>query len=126
GRGRDISFIKGIEIGSLNLQEAVSKKLGITLDEARALRRRLIEAAPGPGMSLDAARKDSVRQAVFDATRNTMEQLGPEIALSLRYYSVTFRGQRPNKVRLLGGEAADPLLLGVLNSSLSVPVEAFR
>jgi hypothetical protein len=53
-----------------------------------------------------------------------METLGREISLCLRYYSVTFRGQRPVKLRLLGGEAADPLLLGVLNASLGVPVEA--
>jgi type IV pilus assembly protein PilM len=126
GRGRDISFMKPIDLGSHHFHEAVSKKLGITMDEARALRRRLIEAAPGPGMSLEAVRKDSVRQAVFDATRSTMEQLGREISLCLRYYSVTFRGQRPGKLRLVGGEAADPLLLGVLNSALGVPVEANR
>ena len=126
GKGRDISFMKPIDLGSHHFHEAVSKKLGITIDEARALRRRLIEAAPGPGMSLEAVRKDSVRQAVFDATRSTMEQLGREISLCLRYYSVTFRGQRPGKLRLFGGEAADPLLLGVLNSALGVPVEAAR
>ncbi len=126
GRGRDISFMKSIDIGSQHLHEAVSRKLGITMDEARALRRRLIEAAPGPGLSLDAVRRDSVRQAVFDATRSTMEQLSREIALCLRYYSVTFRGQRPAKLRLFGGEAADPLLLGVLNAGLSIPVEAGR
>jgi hypothetical protein len=55
-----------------------------------------------------------------------MEELGREIALCLRYYSVTFRGQRPQKLKLLGGEAADPLLLGVLNASLGIPVEAGR
>jgi type IV pilus assembly protein PilM len=126
GRGRDISFMKPIDLGSQHFHEAVSRKLGITMDEASALRRRLIEAAPGAGMSLEAVRKDSVRQAVFDATRSTMEQLGREISLCLRYYSVTFRGQRPAKLRLLGGEAADPLLLGVLNSSLAVPVDAGR
>jgi type IV pilus assembly protein PilM len=126
GRGRDITFIKPIDLGSHQLHEAVSKKLGISMDEARALRRRLIEAAPGPGMSLDMVRKDSVRQAVFDATRSVMEMLGREISLCLRYYSVTFRGQRPMKLKLLGGEAADPLLLGVLNASLGVPVEAAK
>ena len=126
GRGRDMSFIKPIDIGSQQLHEAVSKKLGITIEEARALRRRLIEAAPGPGMSLDAVRRDSVRQAVFDATRIVMEELGREIALCLRYYSVTFRGQRPGKLRLFGGEAADPLLLGMLNAALSIPVDAGR
>ncbi|MEA2736645.1 MAG: type pilus assembly protein PilM [Humisphaera sp.] len=125
GRGREISFIKGIDVGSYHFQEAVSRKLGITMDEARGLRRRLIEAAPGPS-TVDLLKKDAVRQAVFDATRSTMEELGREIALCLRYYSVTFRGQRPNKLRLLGGEAADPMLLGVLNAALSIPVEAGR
>jgi type IV pilus assembly protein PilM len=125
GRGREISFIKGIDIGSHHFHEAISRKLGITMDEARGLRRRLIEAAPGPS-AVDLLKKDSVRQAVFDATRSTMEELGREIGLCLRYYSVTFRGQRPNKLRLLGGEAADPMLLGVLNAALAIPVEAGR
>jgi type IV pilus assembly protein PilM len=125
GRGREISFIKPIEVGNRRFHEDVSRKLGITMDEARGLRRRLIESAPGPGTP-DVLKKDAVRQAVFDATRSTMEELGREIALCLRYYSVTFRGQRPQKLKLLGGEAADPLLLGVLNASLGVPVEAGR
>jgi type IV pilus assembly protein PilM len=125
GKGRDISFMKRIEIASQHFQEAVSRKLGITMDEARGLRRRLIEAAPGPA-SPDLLRKDPVRQAVFDATRSIMEELGREIQLCLRYYSVTFRGQRPSKIKLLGGEAADPLLLGVFNASLGVPTEAGR
>jgi type IV pilus assembly protein PilM len=125
GRGREISFIKGIDIGSHQFHEAVSRKLGITLDEARGLRRRLIEAAPG-GAGQDLLKKDAVRQAVFDATRSTMEELGREIGLCLRYYSVTFRGQRPGKLRVFGGEAADPMLLGVLNAALSVPVEPGR
>ena len=95
------------------------------MEEARGLRRRLIEAAPGPA-AVDLLKKDPVRQAVFDATRSTMEELGREIGLCLRYYSVTFRGQRPGKLRLLGGEAADPMLLGVLNAALSLPAEAGR
>ena len=125
GRGRDISFVKQIDIGSRKMHEAVSRKLGINMDEARGLRRRLIEQAPGPATP-QVLKTDSVRQAVFDATRSTMEELGREIGLCLRYYSVTFRGQRPGKLKLLGGEAADPLLLGVLNAALGIPVEAGR
>jgi len=125
GRGREITFMKPIDIGSCQLHDAVSRKLGITPDEARALRRRLIEASPGPATP-ELLKKDPVRQAVFDATRSTMEELGREIGLCLRYYSVTFRGQRPGKLKLFGGEASDPLLLGVLNASLGVPVEAGR
>jgi type IV pilus assembly protein PilM len=123
GRGRDISFIKPIEIGGFHFHDAVSRKLGITPDEAEALRRRLVEA----GEPADpAARRDAVRQAVFDATRSPMEELGREISLCLRYYSVTFRGHRPTRLRLVGGEACDPQLQSLLNSALVIPVEVGR
>jgi type IV pilus assembly protein PilM len=124
GRGREISFLKPIEIGSRHMLEAVSGKLGITFDEARALRRRLAEA--GPVDPAEAAKSDPVRRAVFDASRSIMEDLGREISLCLRYFSVTFRGQRPDKVRLVGGEACDPQLHNVLNAALPIPVETSR
>ena len=124
GRGREISFLKPIEIGSRHMLDAVSEKLGITFDEARALRRRLAEA--GPVDPAEAAKNDPVRQAVFDAGRSVMEDLGREISLCLRYFSVTFRGQRPDKVRLVGGEACDPQLHSVLNTALPIPVEPSR
>jgi type IV pilus assembly protein PilM len=123
GRGRDISFIKPIDIGGFHFHDAVSRKLGISLEEAEALRRRLVET----GEPADpAARRDPVRQAVFDATRTPMEELGREISLCLRYYSVTFRGHRPTKLRLIGGEACDPQLQTLLNSALVIPVEVGR
>jgi hypothetical protein len=55
-----------------------------------------------------------------------MEDLGREVALCLRYYSVTFRGHRPSKVKLLGGEAADPQLQAILSAALTIPVETGR
>ena len=36
GKGREISFFKPIDIGGQNLTDAVVRKLGITIDEARA------------------------------------------------------------------------------------------
>jgi type IV pilus assembly protein PilM len=122
GKGRDISFVKPIDIGGRNLNEAVARKLGISIEEARNLRRRLAET----GETADAAKKDPVRQAVHDATRSALEELGREISLCLRYYSVTFRGQRPNRVRLVGGEACDPQLHVILNSVLAIPAEPAR
>ena len=130
GKGRDITFLKPVDIGSDHLQDAVSRKLGITIEEARALRRRLIEQRSADPVKPEApemvARRDPVQQACFDATRSTMEEMGREIALCLRYYSVTFRGQRPVKVKLVGGESCDPLLVGVLNGALGIPVESAR
>ena len=121
GKGREISFLKTIEIGGMQFQEAISRKLSISIEEAQALRRRLAETADSP-----AEKKDPVRQAVFDATRSIMEQLGRELSLCLRYQSVTFRGQRPTRLRLMGGEGADTHLQEILNSILTIPIEAPR
>jgi type IV pilus assembly protein PilM len=118
-KGREISFYKQVDIGGLHLLDAVSRKLGITIEEAKALRQRLLDAGAG-------ARRDPVRQAVYDATRNVAEELGRELAMCLRYYLVTFRGQRPSRLRLVGGEAADPQLHAIFTAILSVPVEAAR
>jgi type IV pilus assembly protein PilM len=123
GKGREISFIKVIELGAKHLHEAVSRKLGITVEEAQALRRRLTDPVEAPEAS---GRRDPVRQAAFDATRSVMEELGREISLCLRYYSVTFRGHRPTKLRLLGGEAGDPQLQSLLNAAMTIPVEVGR
>jgi type IV pilus assembly protein PilM len=139
GRGREINFFKPIEIGAQHLQDAVARKLGITHEEARNLRRRLLEAQPAQasgeqpihGTSDDrrpepSAPDDPVRQAVLDATRGTIETLAREVSLCLRYYSVTFRGQRPSKLRVVGGEADHPQLHSILGEVLPIPVEAGR
>jgi type IV pilus assembly protein PilM len=125
GKGRDVSFYKPVEIGGLHLLDAVARKLNITIDEAKALRQRLLDSEdsidpPAPG------RRDPVRQAVFDATRSVAEELGQELAMCLRYFTVTFRGHRPTRARLLGGEATDSQLQTVLHAMLNIPVEAGR
>lgn len=130
GRGRDMSFFKPIEIGGRNFHEAVSRKVEITTEEARELRRRMINEQTEALTPADAGGKqpgrDPVRQAVFDSTRSVMEELAREVSLCLRYHSVTFRGQRPGKLRLVGGEASDPQLRSILSSALPIPVEAAR
>jgi type IV pilus assembly protein PilM len=126
GKGRDISFYKPVEIGGLHLLNAISRKLTISLDEARALRQRLLDSDAPLDPSPNSARRDPVRQAVFDATRSVAEELGQELSMCLRYFTVTFRGHRPTRARLLGGEATDPQLQAVLNQMLNVPVEAGR
>ena len=146
GKGRDVSFLKTIEIGSMRFHQSISTKLGISLAEARALRQRLLESAEpagdangitvaagnsgnsaaGTGGTAGDRPRDPVRQAVFDATRSPMEQIARELSLCVRYQSVTFRGHRPTRVRLLGTEAGDPQFHGILNSVLNIAVEAGR
>jgi hypothetical protein len=55
-----------------------------------------------------------------------MEQLARELSLCVRYQSVTFRGHRPTRVRLLGTEAGDGYLQSILHSVLNITVEAGR
>lgn len=117
GRGHDFSFVKSIELGGRHLGEMVARKLSISEPEATALRRRC--AAVGDD-------DDPVRQAVLDATRALTEQLAREVSLCLRYYSVTFRGQRPARVRVCGGGGLDRQLIASMNSLLTVPVETAR
>ena len=109
------SFFKAIDIGGQHLTQAVSRKLGITPDEAKALRQRLAQSS---------GTQETVRQAVFDATRSTLLELGRELSLCLRYYAVTFRGFRPRTMHLCGGEAMDPQLQQALAHTLSLSVEA--
>jgi len=123
GKGRDISFYKPVEIGGLHLLDAISRKLAITIDEARALRHRLLDSEESTEI-IASPRKDPVRQAVFDATRSVAEELGRELAMCQRYFTVTFRGHRPTRARLLGGEATDPQLQAIIQSSLNIAVEA--
>jgi len=122
GKGRDISFLKLIEIGGRHIHEAVSRKLGIPMEEAQSLRRRLADS-PEPA---EGEKPDPVRQAVVDATRSVIDDLAREVSLCLRYHSVTFRGHRPSKLRLVGGESCDKRLQATLAAALSLPVDAGR
>lgn len=126
GRGRDLSFFKAIEIGGAQLTKAVARKLSLDIADTLVLRRRLAatqasHAAPDPART---AEGDPVRQAVVDGLRPIVEELSRELALCLRYYSVNFRGQRPARVRIVGGESSDPTVLRLLEKSLPVPVDA--
>ncbi len=121
GRGREIALIKPVEVGGMAMREAVSRKLGITLEETVALRQRLASASPEAVVG-----RDAVRESVEDTLRPIMENLAREIALCLRYYSVTFRGSRPLSVRMIGGEGNDAQLIRIASGALSIPVAAWR
>jgi type IV pilus assembly protein PilM len=135
GRGREMCFYKAIDIGGDQFTECLVRKLGITAEEARGLRHRAAglvnetsasSDGSGSGAHGEPAPRDSVAKAVADATRSAMEELAREVALCLRYCAVTFRGQRPGKVRLIGTEAADIHLRAVTQAVLGVPVEIGR
>ena len=57
---------------------------------------------------------------VIDAVRGKVEELGREVALCLRYCSVTFRGLRPKRVMMTGGQAYDPAVMKLLGEQLAI------
>ena len=135
GKGKDIHFIRPIAVGGRNFVQAVSRKLGISFDEARALRRRFEDVSDDAWKSSAISdlvipsaidHDDPIRKAANDATRSAIEELSRQISMCLRYYAVTFRGEPPTQLRLIGGEASDPQLLSILNRCLSIPAELAR
>lgn len=115
GRGQEVAFIKQIPLAGRQFSEQVASRLGISLEEAIQLRRRLHE---DDAESIDA----EMTQAVRDAMSNTVEELAHEISLCFKYYAVTFRGQRPSEAVFAGGEAYEPSLMDALRRHLGVEI----
>ena len=114
-RGRSLAFVKTIVIAGRNFNKAVSDRLSLDEDAASQLRiERMNAHAEDPDTG------DRVSRAAFEAIRPHMHELAQEAALCLRYYSVTFRGARPDSVSLIGGEAREPKLASILNEHLKV------
>lgn len=124
-RGRQIIFIKSIEIGGQKLTESVARKLSISYEEASDLRLKLSrEGAQAAGEAPAQAKPpegDSMHWTIVDSLRAEVEALAREINLCLRYCSVTFRGFRPETVTVIGGEAYDAGVMQLLAEGLGIP-----
>ena len=128
GRGSRISFHKSISIGTESFHAAIARKLNLSAAETAALCRKLEQqiresARRGTVEQLD---HDPLHRAAFTASRATVEDLGRELSLCLRYYCVTFRCKRPERVLLCGTAAEDPRLCSALTTALPVPAEPRR
>jgi len=128
-RGRQILFVKSLDTGGEKLNEVVSKRLSIPLEEARDLRLRSMleesgadegELAAEPADDARLHRAGAVLAALRDAIRGEAEALAKEVHLCLRYCSVTFRGLRPGRITLTGGESYDPALRDLLKEQLGM------
>jgi type IV pilus assembly protein PilM len=122
-----IVFFKLIEIGGKQLDQSIASHLGLPAQEVSQLRRRLLEAQSEEREAdvsvFGSTRREAVDRAVFEALRATIGELAREVGLCMRYFSVTFRGKRPERAMLVGGEAHDARLAQVLAEGASVTVE---
>jgi type IV pilus assembly protein PilM len=132
-RGRQIVFVKSIDIAGRNLTGSAAKQLNLSTQEAEELRSLVMKeyaasdaAAHESGGKEGSAVPESVRWTIHDAVRGELESLAREISLCLRYCSVTFRGIKPENVIVTGGQAYDPSVLKLLSEQLGVDCQLGR
>ena len=127
-RGR-VLFFKLIDVGGQKLDDMVAEQLGLSRAEAAETRHRQLDAQAnedngGHEALFGAGRGEEVQRAMYEAMRPAMADLAREVSLCLRYYSVTFRGERPGHIALTGGEAHQPALSALLAEGTGVEVSA--
>jgi type IV pilus assembly protein PilM len=114
-RGTQAMFVKYLDIGSRQFDEAVSRRLKMAQGDAAAVRRR-----DGDNPLQD--RDPEIARGIDEALRPSLDKLSHELSMCLRYYSVTFRGQPLSKIVLGGGEATE-WLAQCLGTRLDLPCE---
>ena len=127
-RGNQIAFCKTLEIGGEQFDQAVADHLELDLPAAADLRlSRLSQKRPTPNpedqTTLDEGESDTDR-VVYEAVRPLLYALIKEVAVCLRYYGVTFRGQPPEIMILTGSDAREPYLAEIMQRACQVPVRA--
>ncbi len=119
-RGAEVCFVKLFDIGGAAFTKALASRLELSEADALRLRVKIIGAAaqkqPAP-----ADVPPELLDSAADAVRPVVEQLAREVQLSMRYFSVTFRGQRPECLTFVGGEAHEPMLIPVITNGLDIP-----
>lgn len=113
--GSDVLFVKYIDAGGRQLDEAVARHLKMEPHEAAALRRH-------NGDRRADQQDPDIARSVQEATRPVLDRLGSELSMCVRYHSVTFRGTPLARVVVGGGEAA-PSLLEALAPRLDLKCE---
>ncbi len=118
-RGTDVVFYKRVEIGGRSMDAAAAERLRLDKKTIAELRRQRMDA----NFRGEQPKDDRVHRALYTAIRPSLEELAHEVSLCLRYHSVSFCGQRPDKIVVVGGDASEPGLVEALYETLRVPVE---
>lgn len=120
-RGTEIVFIKLIDIGGDEMNAAVARAMKLSATEAAELRVRIMRDSAGRKGDPGHTASSEIQARVQDALRPLAERISRDVQLCLRYFAVTFRGQRPDSLTLIGGEAHEPVLMNVLTREVDIP-----
>ncbi len=96
-------FIKYLDVGGRQFDDAVGRHLELQPEEASALRRH-------NGDRRTDQQDPEVTRTIEEATRGVMERMADEVSRCVRYHSVTFRGRPLARLVLGGGEGSECLV----------------
>jgi type IV pilus assembly protein PilM len=111
----ELLFVKYIDVGGQQFDLAVGRHLKMDLHEATALRKH-------NGDRRADLQDPDVARSLAEAIRPVIERLSSELAMCVRYHSVTFRGQPIVRLVVSGGEAT-PALVETLAKQLDMKAE---
>lgn len=120
-RGTDISFLKVIESGGAEMNAAVAKVLNLSEPQAAELRVQIMRESAASRVVTASPVSEEIKSRVADAVRPIAERITRDLQLCLRYFAVTFRGQRPDGITLVGGEAHEPALKRAVAQLVDAP-----
>lgn len=111
----ELLFVKYLDMGGLQFDEVVAKRLKMPLADAASLRRHNFDRRT--------SRQDpEIERSIAEAMRPALEKLVGELSMCVRYHSVTFRG-KPLQRLVLGGGEASATLLETLNKRVGLEGE---
>lgn len=99
---QDVLFVKYLELGGQHMDEAVARSLELPLGDAVGLRRH-------NGDRRAEQQDPEIARSVSAAVRPVVDRLCNELAMCVRYHSVTIRGKALSRVVVTGGEATQTL-----------------
>ena len=114
-RGAEMTFVKGVEIGTDNLVEALAAAKRLTVAEAAALRAKWCGSS-GPS---------AIQEAVeaYNSIRWNLEHISDELESCMRYHTSLARGTPIDRLLFLGPEARDQALVRVISAHVGVACE---
>ncbi len=119
-RGDRVAFFKQVDWGGERLDLAAADALGLAPGTVAEIRRQRL------GSGGDSNIDPRVERAVYDAVRPLLGELAHEVTLCLRYYLVTFRGDKPECALVVGGEADEPRLAEVIGEATGIETRVAR
>jgi len=124
---RKLRWVRQIEIGGQDWTNPIVKKLQLSTDEALQLRMRsLSDASDRLREDKSKPGRDQVERVLEDMIRDKVNDLAQEIKLGLDYYGRRYQAQDPTEILVFGGEAACPMVLGLLARILKMKVNIGR